>query len=129
MALQPSSWPARPSERHVRERHSLSDSASAARLVAVEAFAVFRNAKFEFRIDMFNALNHTQFTGVNATANFASLTDPTITNLPYDASEPWCVQPTDSARSTASRRRARYSSSPASPSRRGEARPARQGDH
>ena len=24
---------------------------------------------------MFNALNHTQFTGVNATANFASLTD------------------------------------------------------
>ena len=38
--------------------------------------------KFEFRIDMFNALNHTQFTGVNATANFASLTDHTITNLP-----------------------------------------------
>ena len=31
-------------------------------------------------------LNHTQFTGVNATANFASLTDKTITNLPYDAS-------------------------------------------
>ena len=26
-----------------------------------------------------------QFTGVNATANFASLTDKTITNLPYDA--------------------------------------------
>ena len=41
--------------------------------------------KFEFRVDMFNALNHTQFTGVNATANFASLTDQTITNLPYDA--------------------------------------------
>jgi len=41
--------------------------------------------KFEFRVDMFNALNHTQFTGVNATANFASLTDKTITNLPYDA--------------------------------------------
>ena len=34
---------------------------------------------------MFNALNHTQITGVNATANFASLTDQTITNLPYDA--------------------------------------------
>ena len=42
--------------------------------------------RFEFRLDMFNALNHTQFTGVNATANFASLTDRTITNLPYDAS-------------------------------------------
>jgi hypothetical protein len=41
--------------------------------------------KFEVRLDAFNALNHTQFTGVNATANFASLTDRTITNLPYDA--------------------------------------------
>jgi hypothetical protein len=42
-------------------------------------------SQFEFRVDMFNALNHTQFTAVNATANFRSLTDPTITNLPYDA--------------------------------------------
>ena len=49
-------------------------------------FAVIKTVKFEFRLDMFNALNHTQFTGVNATANFASLTDRTITNLPYDAS-------------------------------------------
>jgi len=48
-------------------------------------FALYKSAKFEFRIDAFNALNHTQFTGVNATANFASLTDHTITNLPYDA--------------------------------------------
>ena len=49
-------------------------------------FAVVRSVKFEFRVDMFNALNHPQFTGVNATANFASLTDPTITNLARDAS-------------------------------------------
>ena len=48
-------------------------------------FAVYKGAKFEFRVDAFNALNHTQFTGVNATANFASLTDHTITNLPYNA--------------------------------------------
>jgi hypothetical protein len=48
-------------------------------------FGIVHGAKFEIRLDMFNALNHTQFTGVNATANFASLTDPTITNLPYDA--------------------------------------------
>jgi hypothetical protein len=48
-------------------------------------FAVYKGAKFELRLDAFNALNHTQFTGVNATANFASLTDHTITNLPYDA--------------------------------------------
>ena len=43
-------------------------------------------SQFEFRVDMFNALNHTQFTAVNNTVNFRSLTDPTITNLPYDAS-------------------------------------------
>jgi len=48
-------------------------------------FTLTRGVKAEFRVDMFNALNHTQFTGVNATANFASLTDKTITNLPYDA--------------------------------------------
>ena len=48
--------------------------------------AVVKTVKFEIRLDMFNALNHTQFTGVNATANFASLTDRRITNLPYDAS-------------------------------------------
>jgi hypothetical protein len=42
-------------------------------------------SQFEFRVDMFNALNHTQFTTVNNTVNFRSLTDPTITNLPYDA--------------------------------------------
>jgi hypothetical protein len=51
-----------------------------------KAFGVVRGVRFEVRLDMFNALNHTQFTGVNATANFASLTDRTITNLPYDAS-------------------------------------------
>jgi hypothetical protein len=49
-------------------------------------FAVVRGIRFEARLDVFNALNHTQFTGVNATANFASLTNPAITNLPYDAS-------------------------------------------
>jgi len=41
--------------------------------------------KMEVRLDAFNALNHTQFTGVNNTVNFASLTDHTITNLPYNS--------------------------------------------
>jgi hypothetical protein len=50
-----------------------------------KAFALGKGFRFEVRVDAFNALNHTQFTGVNATANFASLTDRTITNLPYDA--------------------------------------------
>jgi hypothetical protein len=48
-------------------------------------FPVGNRVKLEVRLDAFNALNHTQFTGVNATANFASLTNPTITNLPHDA--------------------------------------------
>ena len=41
--------------------------------------------RLEIRLDAFNALNHTQFSGVNRTLNFASLTDPTVTNLPYNA--------------------------------------------
>ena len=48
-------------------------------------FVATHGMKFEVRLDMFNALNTDQFTGVNNTANFASLTDRTITNLPYDA--------------------------------------------
>jgi hypothetical protein len=44
-----------------------------------------KQVRFEVRLDAFNALNHTQYTGVNATANFASVTDPTITNAAYDA--------------------------------------------
>ena len=40
----------------------------------------------ELRLDAFNALNHTQFLDVNTTLNVRSLTDPTPTNLPYDAS-------------------------------------------
>ncbi len=47
-----------------------------------KAFAGPKNLRFEIRIDAFNALNHTQFTGFNNTADFASLTNRTITNLP-----------------------------------------------
>ena len=42
--------------------------------------------RVEVRLDMFNALNHTQFSGVNSSVSFAGLNDPTITNLPYDDS-------------------------------------------
>jgi hypothetical protein len=41
--------------------------------------------KLEFRIDAFNAFNHTQFYTLNTTLAVRSLTDPTPTNLPYDA--------------------------------------------
>jgi hypothetical protein len=50
-----------------------------------KAFPVGKKVKLEVRLDAFNALNHTQFTGINSTVNFASLTDHTITNLPFDA--------------------------------------------
>ncbi len=42
--------------------------------------------RIELRADAFNALNHTQFFNVNATLRVRSLTDPTPTNLPFDAS-------------------------------------------
>ena len=42
-------------------------------------------SKFEIRLDIFNLLDTVQFTGLNSTVNFRSLTDRTITNLPYDA--------------------------------------------
>jgi hypothetical protein len=51
-----------------------------------KSFVAPRGIRFEIRMDMFNALNHPQFTGINGTPQFASLTDHTITNLPYDAS-------------------------------------------
>jgi len=40
----------------------------------------------EVRLDAFNALNTTTITGVNTTLQVRSLTDPTPTNLAYDAS-------------------------------------------
>ena len=48
-------------------------------------FPIARGTKFEIRLDIFNLLDTVQFTDVNNTVNFASLTDRTITNLPYDA--------------------------------------------
>ena len=46
---------------------------------------IAHGAKFEIRLDIFNAFDTLQFTTVNNTVNFRSLTDRTITNLPYDA--------------------------------------------
>ncbi len=36
-------------------------------------------------LDAFNAFNHTQFDAVNTTLNVTSLTNPTPTNLPFNA--------------------------------------------
>jgi hypothetical protein len=51
-----------------------------------KTFPIAKTVRLEIRADAFNALNHTQFTGVNSTVSFASLTDKTVTNLPFDAS-------------------------------------------
>jgi len=42
--------------------------------------------RFEVRLDAFNAFNSVQWSGVNRTLNVVSLTNHTVTNLPYDAS-------------------------------------------
>jgi hypothetical protein len=39
----------------------------------------------QLRVDMFNAPNAAGITGRNSTINFNSLTDPSVTNLPFDA--------------------------------------------
>ena len=50
-----------------------------------KAFVLGKGMRLEVRLDAFNALNHTQFAGVNSSVSFASLSDSTITNLPHDA--------------------------------------------
>ena len=44
-------------------------------------FAVKEKLRLQLRADAFNVFNHTQFSGVNATVNYASLTNSTPTNL------------------------------------------------
>jgi hypothetical protein len=44
-------------------------------------FAIKERLHLQLRGDTFNTFNHTQFSGVNATVNYASLTNPTPTNL------------------------------------------------
>ena len=51
-----------------------------------KSFTVTERMHMQFRVDAFNAFNHTQFSALNSTLNFASLSNPVPTNLPYDAS-------------------------------------------
>jgi hypothetical protein len=50
-----------------------------------KSFPFGEKRRLELRVDAFNAFNHTQFSGVNATLNVTSLTNFTPTNLPFDA--------------------------------------------
>jgi hypothetical protein len=51
-----------------------------------KSFPFGEKRRLELRVDAFNVLNHTQFSGVNANLNFSSITNLTPTNLPFDAS-------------------------------------------
>ena len=46
-----------------------------------KSFSFTEQARIELRADAFNVFNHTQFSGINSTINFTSLTNPAITNL------------------------------------------------
>jgi hypothetical protein len=50
-----------------------------------KSFAVAERLHMQLRLDTFNTFNHPQFSAINSTLNFASLTNPVPTNLPYDA--------------------------------------------
>ncbi len=50
-----------------------------------KSFPFGGSRRLEIRLDAFNALNHTQFSSINTTANFAFAGSTVITNLPYDA--------------------------------------------
>ena len=55
-------------------------------LALSKEFRIKERFKFEIRLDAFNAFNHTQFDGVNSTANFANPGSTAITNLPFNSS-------------------------------------------
>jgi hypothetical protein len=46
---------------------------------------VAEKVRMQFRVDAFNAFNHPQFSALNSTLNFASLSNPVPTNLAYDS--------------------------------------------
>jgi carboxypeptidase family protein/TonB-dependent receptor-like protein len=46
---------------------------------------VAEKVRMQFRVDAFNVFNHPQFSAINSTLNFASLTNPVPTNLAYDS--------------------------------------------
>jgi hypothetical protein len=58
-----------------------------------KAFRFTEGTSLQLRADAFNAFNHTQFSDYGRTANFASLTNPAITNLPRVENGRW-VNPT-----------------------------------
>jgi hypothetical protein len=50
-----------------------------------KTFSIKESVRLQLRADAFNVFNHTQFSGINSTINFTSLTNSTPTNLPFNA--------------------------------------------
>jgi len=50
-----------------------------------KTFSIKEDVRLQLRADAFNVFNHTQFSGINSTINFTSLTNSTPTNLPFNA--------------------------------------------
>jgi len=48
-------------------------------------FSIRERMTLQLRADTFNTFNHTQFSGINNTINYTSLTNPATTNLPFRA--------------------------------------------
>ncbi|HYP08781.1 MAG TPA: hypothetical protein VER03_21290, partial [Bryobacteraceae bacterium] len=60
-----------------------------------KAFSIKERASLQFRIDAFNVFNHTQFSDIQRTANYANLQSTTPSNLPtFDAARNLWVNPT-----------------------------------
>ena len=56
-------------------------------LALSKEFRIKESMKFEIRLDAFNALNHTQFDGINGGAVFSAPGSTTITNLANDTNQ------------------------------------------
>jgi len=50
-----------------------------------KSFTIADRFRLDIRGEAFNVFNHTQFSGVNNTIDFSGLTNPTVTNLPYNS--------------------------------------------
>jgi hypothetical protein len=54
-------------------------------LTLQKSFSIKEDVRIQLRADAFNVFNHTQFSGINSTINFASPGSTTPTNLPFNA--------------------------------------------
>lgn len=51
-----------------------------------KSIPISERVQFQFRVEAFNVFNHTQFSGYESTVDYSGLTNPTVTNLPFNSS-------------------------------------------